>query len=216
MMVKRALIFVNGTVPDLNAARRILREDDYWIAADGGCAHALALGRAPDVLIGDFDSLPDQARGPLQLAGTVIRSFPAEKDETDLELAVWFALQEGYTAILILGALGGRTDQILANLSLLTDPALREYDIRIDDGCEEALRVGEETVLHGSAGDLVSLLPWGAPAEGVVTEGLKYPLRAETLVPYKTRGVSNRMLAEQAYVSVERGVLICIHTRSRP
>jgi thiamine pyrophosphokinase len=215
MTVKRAVIFANGTLPDPDAARRILREDDYRIAADGGCAHALALGRAPDVLIGDFDSLPEHVREPLQLAGTRMQSFPAEKDETDLELAVWFALQEGYTAILILGGLGGRTDQILANLSLLTDPALREYDIRIDDGREEAVRIGEETILRGAAGDLVSLLPWGVPAEGVVTEGLKYPLRGETLVPYETRGVSNRMLSETAVVSVERGVLICIHTRSK-
>ncbi len=214
MMVKRAVIFANGTLPDPDAARRLLREDDYWIAADGGCKHALGFGRAPDVLIGDFDSFPEAARESLLLAGTRMQSFPTEKDETDLELAIWFALQEGYTAILILGGLGGRTDQILANLSLLTDPSLREFDIRIDDGREEALRAGEETVLHGSPGDIVSLLPWGVPAEGVVTEGLKYPLREETLVPHKTRGISNRMVSNKAVISVERGVLLCIHTRS--
>jgi thiamine pyrophosphokinase len=213
-MAKRAVIFANGTLPDADAAKRLLREDDYWIAADGGCKYALAFGRAPDVLIGDFDSFPEEARQSLLLAGTRMKSFPAEKDETDLELAIWFALQEGYTAILILGGLGGRTDQILANLSLLTDPALREYDIRIDDGREEALRVGEETILRGTPGDVVSLLPWGVPAEGVVTEGMKYPLRGETLLPHKTRGVSNRMLSKKALISAERGVLVCIHTRS--
>jgi thiamine pyrophosphokinase len=211
---KRAVIFANGTLPDLGAARRLLREDDYWIAADGGCKHALACGHAPDVLIGDFDSVPDSVRESLLLAGTRMQSFPAEKDETDLELAIWFALQEGYSSILILAGLGGRTDQMLANLSLLTDPALSEYDIRIDDGLEEVVRVGEETVLHGAPGDIVSLLPLGVPAEGVATEGLKYPLRGEILAPHKTRGVSNRMQSNKATISVERGVLLCIHTRS--
>jgi thiamine pyrophosphokinase len=214
MLSKRAVIFANGTLPGVEAARRLLRDGDYWIAADGGCKHALACGRAPDILIGDFDSVPGPVRESLHRAGTRMQSFPAEKDETDLELAIAFASREGYSPILILAGLGGRTDQTLANLSLLADPDLAGCDIRIDDGFEEAVRIGRKTVLHGTAGDVVSLLPFGVPAEGVVTEGLRYPLRGETLLPHKTRGVSNRMLSDTAAVSVERGVLLCIHTRS--
>jgi thiamine pyrophosphokinase len=143
-----------------------------------------------------------------------VRPHPAEKDETDLELAIWFALREEFSSILIVGGLGGRTDQIVANLSLLADPALREYDIRIDDGREEALCVRESAILLGAAGDVVSLIPFGLAAEGVVTEGLQYPLREETLLPSRTRGVSNRMTESKAEISLERGVLLCIHTRS--
>ena len=214
MTNRRAVIFANGTLPDPDAARRLLREDDYWIAADGGSRHALACGRAPDVLIGDLDSVPDTVRSTLLRAGTRLQTFPAEKDETDLELAIGFALQEGCSILLILAGLGGRIDQTLANVSLLTDPALRDCDIRIDDGREEVIRVEGETVLHGAPEDVVSLLPWGIPAEGVSTAGLEYPLRGETLFPFRTRGVSNRMLGDEATVSVEKGMLLCIHTRS--
>jgi thiamine pyrophosphokinase len=210
----RAVIFANGILPDLKSAQSLLKEGDFWIAADGGSRHALACGRAPDVLIGDLDSLPDSARESLRRAGTKMQTHPAEKDETDLELAVWFALREEFSSILIVGGLGGRTDQTLANLSLLADPALREYDIRIDDGREEALCVRESAVLLGAAGDVVSLIPFGMVAEGVVTEGLQYPLREETLLPSRTRGVSNRMTESKAEISLERGVLLCIHTRS--
>ena len=112
----RAVIFANGTLPDLQAAQRLLREGDLWIAADGGSRHALALGRAPDVVIGDLDSLPDPVRDSLLRAGTKIQSFPAEKDETDLELALAYAVREGCSSIRILAGLGGRTDQTLANL----------------------------------------------------------------------------------------------------
>jgi thiamine pyrophosphokinase len=210
----RAVIFANGILPDLKSAQSLLKEGDFWIAADGGSRHALACGRAPDVLIGDLDSLPDSARESLRRAGTKVRTHPSEKDETDLELAVWFALREGFSSILIVGGLGGRTDQIVANLSLLADPALREYDIRIDDGREEALCVRESAVLLGATGDVVSLIPFGLAAEGVVTEGLQYPLREETLLPSRTRGVSNRMTESKAEISLERGVLLCIHTRS--
>jgi thiamine pyrophosphokinase len=214
MANRRAVIFANGTLPDVKSAKSILRPDDFWIAVDGGSRHALACGRAPDVLIGDLDSLPDPVRESLRRAGTKVRSHPAEKDETDLELAVWFALREEFSSILVVGGLGGRTDQAVANLSLLADPALREYDIRIDDGREEALCVRESAVLLGAAGDIVSLIPFGMAAEGVVTKGLEYPLREETLVPYRTRGVSNRMKESKAEISLERGVLLCIHTRS--
>jgi thiamine pyrophosphokinase len=214
MTGRRAVIFANGLLPDPKAARRLLREDDFRIAADGGCRHALACGRAPDVLIGDFDSLPGEFRDSLRRAGTRMQAFPAEKDQTDLELALAFALSEGYNTIRIIAGLGGRTDQTLANLSLLADPALEGRDVRIDDGREQALRVGKNTVLQGAPGDVVSLLPLGVPAEGVVTEGLKFPLRGETLLPHRSRGVSNRMLDSTASVNVERGVLLCIHTRS--
>lgn len=211
---RRAVIFANGNLPDLKAAKKLLRGDDFWIAADGGSKHALACGRAPDVLIGDLDSIPDPVRVTFRRAGTNMQTHPAEKDETDLELAVWFALEEEFSSIRIIGGLGGRTDQTLANLSLLADPALREYDIRIDDGVEEALCVRESAVLLGAPGDIVSLIPFGMAAEGVVTKGLKYPLREETLRANRTRGVSNRMLGREAEISLERGVLLCIHTRS--
>jgi len=210
----RAVIFANGTLPDPQAAKRLLREDDYWIAADGGSRHALACGRAPDILIGDLDSIPDSVRDSLLRAGTKIQPFAVEKDDTDLELAIWYALEQGFTSILILAGFGGRIDQTLANLALLTDPALREFDIRMDDGLEEAVCVREEIHLRGESGDVVSLLPFGVPAEGVVTKGLQYPLRGESLVPFRTRGISNRMLGARAVITVERGVLLCIHTRS--
>jgi len=211
---RRAVIFANGLLPDPESAKRMLRDGDVWIAADGGSRHALALGRAPDVLIGDLDSLPDPVRDSLLHAGTKIQSFAAEKDETDLELALAYAVREAYPAILILAGLGGRTDQTLANIFLLTDPALDAIDVRIDDGREEAFLIGKEGLVRGAAGDIVSLLPFGVPAEGVTTDGLKFPLRGETLIPHRTRGISNRMLGAGAAITVERGVLLCIHTRS--
>ncbi len=214
MSLPRAVIFANGTLPDMEAAHRLLWKDDYWIAADGGTRHALALGRAPDAVIGDLDSLSEAVRDSLLRAGTKIQSFPADKDETDLELALAYAVREGYSSILILAGLGGRTDQTLANLFLLTDPALEKIDVRIDDGREEAFRIGKETAVCGAAGDLVSLLPIGTPAEGVTTDGLKYPLRGGKLFPFRTRGISNQMLGERAAINLEKGVLLCIHTRS--
>jgi thiamine pyrophosphokinase len=213
MAERRAIIFANGELSDPESARGVLREGGVWIAADGGTRHAFACGRAPDVVIGDLDSLPEPLRGALAAAGTAVRPHPVDKDETDLELAIDFAVREGYRSIRIVGGLGGRTDQTVGTLSLLAEPGRAEFDIRCDDGCEEALSIRGAAALEGRAGDIVSLIPFGLPAEGITTEGLRFPLRGETLEPYKTRGISNRMVSPRAVIRVEKGVLLCIHTR---
>lgn len=214
MPARRAVLFVNGVIPDYARARDLLEDGDYCIAVDGGARHALALGHAPHVLIGDLDSVPAAIRDSLAQSGTRILQFPVEKNQTDLELALEFAVKEDFFRILFLGGLGGRTDQTVANLSLLLRADLDARDVRIDDGREEAFLIRRERGLRGEPGDTVSLLPFGADARGVTTDGLHFPLHEETLCASQTRGVSNRMTGTDAVVRVNEGVLLCIHTRS--
>ena len=210
---KRAIIFANGHLPDLEPARRLICPEDALIAADGGTQHILALGLLPSLVIGDLDSLAADNRRRLEGSSVEIRQYPRDKNETDLELALHSALDEGYRSILILAALGGRLDQSLGNLALLTDPSLAEVDVRLDDGIEEVFFVRKQADIQGRPGDTVSLLPWGSPAGGVTTEGLRWPLRGETLYPDKTRGVSNEMLGETASVTIQSGLLLVVHRR---
>jgi thiamine pyrophosphokinase len=209
----RILIFANGTLPDLEAVRSLLLPDDLVIAADGGTRHALALGLMPAVVIGDLDSLSEADMHRLESAGTSLVRHPQDKDETDLELAIRYAFQTRPGSILILCALGGRLDQTLGNLALLGDPALADLDVRADDGVEEAFFCRSHVEIRGQPGDIVSLLPWGGPVEGVRTEGLKWPLRNETLYPQKTRGISNELTGEAAKVEIASGLLLVVHRR---
>lgn len=212
-MENRAIIFVNGLVPDPDAARRLIRPGDMLLAADGGTRHALALGLSPSVIIGDLDSLTEKERLQAESAGARLIRHPREKDATDLDLGLRHAIEAGFREILVLGALGGRLDQTLANLSLLTAPALAGVDARLDDGVEQAFFVRDRGRVRGRAGDLVSLLPWGGEAAGVTTDGLRWPLRGESLRPHETRGVSNEMLGEAASVSIASGLLLVVHRR---
>ena len=122
-------------------------------------------------------------------------------------------MDEGCRDLIVVGALGGRLDHTLGNLSLLRDPVLSDCTVRLDDGLQEVFWITRHADLHGAQGDIVSLLPLQGEATGVTTEGLEYPLHAETLYPYKTRGISNVMTAAHASVSLVSGVLLCIHTR---
>lgn len=209
----RIVIFANGLVPDPDRVRPLLRADDMIVCADGGTRLALALDRVPQLLIGDLDSIAGADHARIESLDIPIRQYPQVKDQTDLELAVADACERNPPAILIIGALGGRLDHTLANISLLLDDRLSGIDCRIDDGIEEVTVCRDHLVITGRPGDLVSLLPWGAPAQAVRTEGLRWPLRAETLYPDHTRGVSNEMIADTAIVQVETGPLLVVHTR---
>jgi thiamine pyrophosphokinase len=220
---KRAWIFANGEQLNLEVVRVLLQPGDYRVAADGGLRHLHRLGIQPDLVVGDLDSLEPGDIVQLKNNGVRIEQHPVHKDETDLELAVQAVLHEGYTTIFVANALGGRLDMSLANILMLSLPELAGIDITLEDGAEEVFLIhptrsagdaGRRIV--GRAGDRISLLPLGGPARGIFTSGLFYPLHGETLYPDRARGVSNQMIADQAFVSLEEGQLVCIHARSQP
>jgi thiamine pyrophosphokinase len=220
-LLGRIIIFANGELPDLTKARFLLRPDDRVICADGGTRHAQALGIRPDLIIGDLDSAENALVQKFNRDGVNIEIYPRDKNETDLELAINQAIEMKPAEIVIVAALGGRLDQTLANISLLTNirlaPLRRDsgqaLDVRLDDGVEEILLCRDRAEVHGRSGDLVSLIPWQGAVAGIQTTGLKWTLQRETLYPDRTRGISNEMTGETAAVSIASGQLLVVHRR---
>lgn len=220
-----AVVLANGAAP----SREQL--DAAWpgwdagvslvIAADGGARHARALGLPIDRWVGDGDSIDPANLAALAAAGVPIDRVDPEKDASDTELALLAAIGSGADEITILGGLGGvRIDHGLVNVALLDHPALAGLRARLYD--ERAARL---SVLVASAGDaaakadlvgrlndLVTLVPLGGPAVGVVTNGLRYPLADETLEAGTSRGLSNVRTAQIAIVSLSNGRLLVIET----
>jgi thiamine pyrophosphokinase len=220
--MKRIIIFANGELPDLAKVRSLLQKDDHIICADGGTRHALALGIQPNIIIGDMDSAESGSLQKFREAGVDIELFPRDKNETDLELAINHALALKPKQIVIVAALGGRLDQTLANITLLTDPRLstlrqssgQAFDVRLDDGVEEIFLCRDRAEVHGRSGDIVSLIPWQGAVPEVQTKNLKWALRKETLYPDKTRGISNEMTENTASISIGSGLLLVVHRRN--
>ncbi len=214
----RALVFANGELNDGPAVRAALARapEARLIAADGGTHLALALGLTPHLIVGDMDSIEPQALETLAAQGSTIRRVPAEKNETDLELALLAAIDGGATWIRLLGAIGGRLDQMLANIYLLTLPQLEGCDVRLVSGAQALWLIGPgQHAIEGAPNDTLSLIPLAGDAHGVRTEGLRYPLRGETLRFGPARGVSNVLLNTCATVSLESGRLIVVLTPGR-
>ncbi len=212
------LVFANGDLNDGPAVRLacVHAVPRFVIAADGGLRHVIALGLQPDLVIGDMDSADPVALAQVQARGARVQRFPADKDETDLELALDAAVLNSTDSIYIFGATGDRLDQTLGNVYLLMMSILRNRDVRLISGRQTAwLAYPGETVIEGQPGDTLSLIPLKSEAKGIVTHQLKYPLDNESLPYGAARGMSNVLLANTARVSFENGVLLMIHTIGR-
>jgi thiamine pyrophosphokinase len=206
-----AIIVANA--PDFEATPfvEMLAAADLVVAADGGGNALYAAGLVPHLVVGDLDSLVPAAEAHFRAAGAEVLRFPAEKDETDLELALLQAVERGAGRIDILGAIGGRWDQGLANVAMLALPELVGVRVRLLDVAQEAFLVRDSVEITGAAGDVVSLLPLGGPAHGITTRGLYYPLTDATLRFERSRGVSNLITEPPAHVSVREGLLLVVH-----
>lgn len=211
--MQRILIFANGELPNIDKARSLLQDNDYFICADGGTRHARSLGITPDLIIGDLDSAEQEVVQKFKENGVKVEAYSHDKNETDLELAINRALELTPKQIVIIAALGGRLDQTIANITLLSDIRLSTFNVRLDDGVEEVLLCREQAQIHGRSGDIVSLIPWQGAVTEIQTADLRWALNNETLYPDKTRGMSNEMTDDTAFVSIGSGLLLIVHRR---
>lgn len=222
----KVVVVADGSVGPRAAARVLASAPaapaSLVIAADGGARKAADLGRVPDVVIGDGDSLAPAEQAELRRLGAEVLLFPAEKDESDTELALREAIARGGDEIVVLGALHGRRfDHAIANVTLLALRELEGRDVRLVDDDVTVRLVGrfdgpDEATISGRPGDLVSLLPIDASVDGIVTSGLRYRLQGEALRIGPSRGLSNEMTAPRARVRTARGRLLIVHTDVPP
>lgn len=210
----KAVVIANGALPDLAPFRALLDGTALVVAADGGARAVLEAGLPLTTVVGDMDSLPPPLLRRWQESGGETVRFPPAKDETDLELALRHAYQHGARRITVLGALGGRVDHTMANLLLLAAPWLDGTDVAALDVQTRIVAVRSTVALHGEPGDLLSLLPLTAQAEGIYTDGLLYPLRGESLMLGSPRGVSNVFVDSQVSVRLAAGTVLAIQSWS--
>lgn len=183
------------------------------VGVDGGAAACLRAGVVPSVVVGDLDSLPPADVRSLQAAGSVFEVFPAEKDATDLDLALSYVATREIGTTVVTGCTSGRLDHTLAAIGTLARashlrPHLVERNlyawILSADHADEVVLPQE-----GSTFSVVALLDRAR----VSVRGARWALAQEVLDPLATRGVSNVVSAEGAVVSVHRGIVAVLLNR---
>ncbi len=214
MTGRRIFLFANGDLYDHDFYRRQINREDRIICADGGLHHVLAMGLQPFAVVGDSDSLDPAVRRQLEHCPLQwIRNLVIEQEQSDLEMALRYALELEPTEIILCGTLGGtRIDHALGNIFLLAIPLREGVPARIIDESRTVWLMDRELVLSGHIGDYLSLFSLTAETRGVTTEGLKYPLDEGSLYFASTRGLSNELISETARITATSGLLLAVHT----
>ena len=201
---KTAFIYTGGTVFCEYVTEKP-EKDDLIIAADAGYLTAKELGVTPDILLGDFDTLgveniPD---------GIECLRVPAEKDDTDTQLAVKVAIERGAWEIVIVGGLSGRLDHTLSTLSILEDLWKRKegriYAILTDGKNRVRYIRGSGAILPRSQYRYFSLIAADDLVKGVTLEGCKYPLKNGRISRRHQWAVSNEIEGNCALIEIRRG-----------
>ena len=214
----KAVIIANGFIADpLRTYRRMngrfgFTRDDIVICADGGASNALKMGLIPDVVIGDMDSIKFGVKEKIRENSAKTRYIPTspQKDESDTQLAVEYALELGVKKIMITGAVGDRMDHTLANIILLSSPELENIDVRMLTDNSDMFIVRKPVVINGVPGKTITLISLSPYTYFIRTRGLKYELKEEKLVFSPVRGLSNEFVDKKAKLDIREGTLLVI------
>jgi thiamine pyrophosphokinase len=209
------LIMTNGAYDDLNWYRK-QRTDcfDWIICVDGGAGWAGALSLTPHWIVGDLDSICEEDRRYMEIAGVPFKTFPCEKNHTDTQLALGLAAGEGAKKVVVWGGTGSRLDHTISNICSAAALLTRGIDVLFDSPGVTVYLVKDQLVLPGSVGDTVSLIVLGDRAAGVNLHGFQYPLRDAVLESRWQWAVSNVITEPGPVVKVASGNLAVFHYKT--
>lgn len=178
--------------------------DSFIICADIGYMFAKEAGITPDLIIADFDSLDVAVPPEIEVS-----TYPSEKDDTDTGLCVSYAIDHGYDDITIIGGLGGRLDHTIANLQTMKGAKEKGVNIRMLSMGNEVFIQKNETGTYKKRDGYISVFA-ADTARGVYEKGTKYELTDATLTSSFPLGVSNEIVADEAEITVEDGLIFVI------
>lgn len=213
--MRKGIIIINGELSDISKLRTYISPADVVIAADGGANIAVKANIIPHVVIGDLDSITPETKDFLTQNNTSFIPYPPEKDFTDSELAIQYAIEQSYDELIICGILGDRLDHMLANVFHIAQIAQKTPLTILNGNQEVTVFTGSKTI-KGVTNDTLSLIPLSQDCKGITTSGLYYKLSNENLPLGSTRGISNVFTENEAKVTCNEGTLLAIHTKEDP
>lgn len=207
--MRKGYIIINGNLSVVPLLKEKIGINDLLVCADGAAEHIFKQQLIPDVIIGDLDSIPPEIEIFYKKKEVTFIRYPREKDYTDTELAVKYAINNGAEELVICGLLGDRLDHVLANIFYLAKIAQKRPCCILEQN--SSLYIIDDLIeLKGDVGDELSLIPL-RNCKGVKTTGLYYPLHTENLQLGSTRGISNVFIRNEITVEIMSGTLLVVH-----
>jgi thiamine pyrophosphokinase len=191
-------------------------EGSIWVGVDRGVYHLLKRGLQPEIAFGDFDSVSIAELSEIENQVKQLKKFKPEKDETDMELALNWAIEQKPAAIRLFGASGGRLDHLLANVQLLIRPVLAGFETRIDLIDRQNIIFvkgpGSYQLEKKRSHPYISFIPVTLNVEELTLKGFKYPLTDCHISIGSTLCISNELLSDCGTFSFSEGILIVVRS----
>ncbi len=185
-----------------------INDGDYIICADAGIKLAEAEKITPDEIIGDFDSL---GQIPQYKNVTVL---PVEKDDTDTLKCVKKAISKGFKEIIIVGGIGGRLDQTIANIQTVKYAFDMGCTVWLVDKNNRLTYLKDSSITLTPLDDFkLSVFSYSDIAENVSIKNVKYEITDYKLTNSFPIGISNEFTNNNAIVSIENGELLIVLSR---
>jgi thiamine pyrophosphokinase len=206
------LLVGNGAKNPPQFLRDLAKSVDFVIGIDAGAETLLESGVKVDLAIGDFDSLKNKDL----LKKINHLEYPKEKDYSDTEIAVTHAISLGYDEIILTNMLGGRTDHLLFNISILYRIFKEGKSTKILENKEEIYIFDKSIEVQTDINDIVSIFPLLGKVVFEESKGLYYPLKGKSVELGETLTLSNTAVSNPVYVELKEGVAILILKRAKP
>jgi len=201
--MKTVALIANGQIDSPEALRPSILKNQRIVAVDGGLRHCHEMGITPRLIVGDFDSCPENLLKHYASISQIV--LPIDKDQTDLEVAIEHELKQGAEAITFFAAWGKRADHSLTNALLLVRHVGK---VKLETEEETLFAIRGKTEIQCHKGQTLSLIPLYGKATGINTSGLKWELNKGTL-DQNFIGISNVCLKDQVVISIDHGSLLC-------
>lgn len=205
-------IMANGPLNHIPNMKQYANEVDIWIGADRGALTLVEYGIAVDHAVGDFDSMDAKEREILRERVACMDTYVAEKDETDLEIALHKAFEMNVDKIYLFGVTGGRLDHALINMQLLHSVVEKNISAVIVDKWNqlELTKPGKYQVKKDELYPYISFVPFTKQVCKLSLTGFLYPLTNYNLSVGSTRCISNEIVGEYGEFSYEEGMLLLV------
>lgn len=177
----------------------------YIICADGGLEKAEMLNVSPGIIIGDLDSVNMLLLEKYRNKGVETLRYPAEKNYTDMELAIEHAVEKGYKDIVLIGASGSRLDHTVANILLIEKYYEKGINIRLLDNNNSVQIVERRMEIKNKKHFYVSIVPLTETIEGLTLKGFKYPLINVSVERGSTLCISNEISDSTGFIELDQG-----------
>ncbi|MDA3860037.1 MAG: thiamine diphosphokinase [Melioribacteraceae bacterium] len=205
--MKSCIIIANGDSPKRGVVKYLQNNNvDTIIAADGGANTAYKLGIIPNYIIGDFDSIKPKVKDYFIDKSESI--YVERQDDTDVEKALKFAIENNFETVYLLGGTGNRLDHSICNLGIV----LKYYNkikIIIIHGKTILFPYSENVKLKTISNETISLYAFNEKTI-ISSEGLKYPLQKSTLLFGKKESTSNVALGDEVNLKISGGIVFVI------